>query len=76
MTIDRWMNIVLGVMLAAVVLFGRLESRLMDASWMGIFRAEVQRTQDQLLRNQQELARTLQELQQKMTRLEKVKDTP
>ena len=70
MSLDRWLNILLAVALGGVVMFTRLEARLMDASWMGLFRAEVQRTQDQMLRNQQELSRMLQELSQRVQAVE------
>ena len=67
---DRWLNVLLAVALAAVVMFSKLEARLMDASWMGLFRAEVQRTQDQMLRNQQELSRMLQDLSRRVDAVE------
>ena len=76
MTMDRWVNVLLAVALAAVVMFSKLEARLMDASYMGIFRAEVQRTQDGLLRNQQDLSRVLQEVQTRLKAVETHKEVP
>ena len=76
MSLDRWLNVLLAVALAAVVMFAKMESRLMDASYMGIFRAEVQRVQDSLLRNQQELSRVLQEVQTRLKAVETQKEAP
>ena len=76
MSLERWISVLLAVALAAVVMFAKLEARLMDASWMGIFRAEVQRTQDGLLRNQQELSRVLQEVQTRLKAVESQKEVP